>query len=236
MTNTHDETPDQATEQALDAPEIGLCDALRWHAAALETAADDLDEQRHGWGFVTVHQGVEWRVETRATPLDDETPAPDPHDGITCEQIEAILTVREKQLTEARQRLTDEPRAVHPAALVRAVTDARRAAREARADADAARAERDAILARLLAREDQARHRLTPEEEQAEKLAAVAAVEAYRDGRIDDLQRVAPTTLAACRAHLVTLTTALADVAAATPGLLDDLRATLVADDEEEQA
>ena len=59
-------------------------------------------------------------------------------------------------------------------------------------------------------RERQATHRLTPEEWRATVLDMFAAVAALNDGRVDDLEALAPTTIAEYRAQLAAAVEAMA--------------------------
>lgn len=89
---------------------------------------------------------------------------------------------------------------------------------------------------RLAWREQQAHHRLPPEEYRTAALAAFAAVEAAQRGNLVDLEALAPRTIAEMRAHLSTYVTALAAQADLEPMFIDAMRAAVLGADGDEGA
>ena len=78
-------------------------------------------------------------------------------------------------------------------------------------------------------RERQATHRLTPEEWRATVLDMFAAVAALNDGRVDDLEALAPTTIAEYQAQLAAAIEALALLTVDDPDALALARTRVVA-------
>lgn len=139
----------------------------------------------------------------------------DPHRGLACAEVEALLDLRHDQLTRARNRLRDEPRATHPANLVHDVTAARQRAHDAIGH-------RDSVLAFLSRQGDAA-------EEIDNALAALARCEAVARGDETAAAALAPTDPWTAAVHSGTMLHLLATLSQVLPELLPQARAELLA-------
>lgn len=165
---------------------------------------------------------------------------PAEHLGMSCADVEKYAEFRTNLYVSTRRELEDLRADVEQAETT-AQNRRRRVRRGILAELDDARAALAREVAahsvtrdRLAWREEQATHRLTADEAQAERLAVVAAVEARIRGDVAAVEAVAPRTIAAIRMQAATAIEALADLTQNQPEIAPALRAAILAADTEE--